>query len=104
LKQTLLLSILGVRNSRYAHGFKDALDYYIKCSSLQFLPHIKVPSLIINALNDSFLGSECYSYKEAEKNKVLYLETPKYGGHVGFYGTQNITYTEKRVIKFLNEV
>jgi uncharacterized protein len=87
-----------------AHGFKDALDYYKKCSSLQFLPHIKVPSLIINALNDSFLGTECYPNKEAEKNEALYLETPKYGGHVGFYGAQNITYTEKRVIKFLNEV
>ncbi|MCK5443488.1 MAG: alpha/beta fold hydrolase [Maribacter sp.] len=87
-----------------AHGFKDALDYYKKCSSLQFLPHIKVPSLIINALNDTFLGTECYPYREAIENKSLYLETPKYGGHVGFYGTQNITYTEKRVIKFLNEV
>lgn len=87
-----------------AHGFKDALDYYKKCSSLQFLPSIKVPSLIINALNDSFLGTECYPYEEADKNEVLYLETPKYGGHVGFYGIQNITYTEKRVIKFLNEV
>jgi hypothetical protein len=87
-----------------AHGFKDALDYYNKCSSLQFLPNIKVPSLIINALNDSFLGTECYPYKKAQKNEVIYLETPKYGGHVGFYGAQNITYTEKRVIKFLNEV
>ena len=28
---------------------------------------------------------------------------PNYGGHVGFYGPQNITYTEKRVIKFLKE-
>ena len=38
-----------------AHNFKDALDYYEQCSSLQFLPNIKVPSLIINAKNDSFL-------------------------------------------------
>ena len=33
-----------------AHGFKDALDYYEKCSSLQFLPNIKTPTLVINAL------------------------------------------------------
>ena len=87
-----------------AHGFKDAIDYYEKCSSLQFLENIKVPTLIINAGNDSFLGPECYPYKEAEKSNALYLETPTSGGHVGFYGSQNITYTEKRVIKFLNEV
>ena len=30
-----------------AHGFKDAMDYYAKSSSLQFLDHIKVPTLII---------------------------------------------------------
>ncbi|MGB5668240.1 MAG: alpha/beta fold hydrolase [Maribacter sp.] len=87
-----------------AHGFKDAIDYYEKCSSLRFLENIKVPTLIINAGNDSFLGPECYPYKEAEKSKALHLEIPTSGGHVGFYGSQNITYTEKRVIKFLNEV
>jgi len=87
-----------------AHGFKDALDYYTQSSCRQFLPHIKIPTLIINAKNDSFLGPECYPYKEAKDNPNLYLEVPKYGGHVGFYGVKNITYTEKRVIKFMNEV
>lgn len=87
-----------------AHGFKDAMDYYKQCSSLQFLPNIKIPTLIINAKNDSFLGDECYPLKEADVNNLLFLEVPKSGGHVGFYGKQNITYTEKRVIKFFNEV
>ncbi len=87
-----------------AHGFKDALDYYTQCSCLQFLPAIKVPSLIINARNDSFLGPECYPEKEAEKNKNLYLEMPHYGGHVGFFDRENTYYTEKRAIKFLNDI
>src|SRR5690606_11158653 len=42
-----------------AHGFKDALEYYAKCSCRQFLPNIKIPTLIINAMNDSFLSPEC---------------------------------------------
>jgi len=87
-----------------AHGFKDALDYYKQCSSLQFLPNITIPTLIINAANDSFLGPECYPCREADSNKSLYLEVPISGGHVGFYEKQNITYTEKRAIKFLKEV
>ncbi|MBA4745102.1 MAG: alpha/beta fold hydrolase [Muricauda sp.] len=87
-----------------AHNFKDALDYYHKCSSLQFLPNIKVPSLIINAKNDSFLGPECYPIKETENNHSLYLETPTYGGHVGFWGKKNITYTEKRALDFFNSI
>jgi len=87
-----------------AHGFKDALDYYEQCSSLQFLPKIKTPALILNARNDSFLGPECFPEKEAENNPQLFLEVSKYGGHVGYYGSKNITYNEKRVINFFNEV
>lgn len=87
-----------------AHGFRDALDYYDQCSCLQFLPGISVPTFILNARNDSFLGPECYPIKEAEKNPKLYLEIPVYGGHVGFYGRKNIYYNEIRAIKFLNEV
>lgn len=86
-----------------AHGYKNALDYYEKCSCLQFLPNIQVPSLIINAKNDSFFGPECYPYKEAKENKNLHLEIPKYGGHVGFHGKNNTTYSEKRAIKFITE-
>jgi len=87
-----------------AHGFKDALDYYEKCSCLQFLPNITTPTLLLNAENDSFLGAECYPEKEANENPNLFLEISKYGGHVGYYGAQNITYNEKRVIKFFKEV
>lgn len=86
-----------------AHGFTDALDYYQKSSSKQFLPAIKIPTLILNALDDSFLGEACYPFKEAGTNPKLFLETPKYGGHVGFYDRENITYAEKRVIIFLKE-
>jgi len=87
-----------------AHGFKDAIDYYTKASCLQFLPNIKIPTLIINSKNDSFLGPECYPTKEANENSNLYLETPKYGGHVGFFGVKNTTYTEKRSVNFIKEL
>tara|TARA_R110002050_G_scaffold16719_2_gene50603 strand:- start:70697 stop:71659 length:963 start_codon:yes stop_codon:yes gene_type:complete len=87
-----------------AHGFQNAIDYYTKSSCLQFLPKINIPTLIINSQNDSFLGPECYPYKEAKTNSKVYLETPKHGGHVGFYGIENTTYTEKRAINFLNEL
>lgn len=87
-----------------AHGFSDALDYYNKASCLQFLPNIKVPSLIINALNDSFLSANCYPVKAAKQNPNLFLEMPKYGGHVGFVDKQNIYYNERRTFDFVNEV
>ena len=86
-----------------AHGFKDAFEYYEKASSLQFLPNIKVPSLIINALNDSFLSAECFPVKEAKENSNLFLEMPKYGGHVGFIDKRNIYYNEQRALDFVNK-
>ncbi len=86
-----------------AHGFKDAFDYYEKNSSLQFLPNIEIPVLVLNARNDSFLSSECYPTELASKMKNLHLEIPKYGGHVGFHQTNKLYYSEKRSMQFLNE-
>ena len=67
-----------------AHGFKNAQDYYEKCSSLQFLKTIKTPVLILNALDDSFLSKACFPFEDAEENSNIFLETPSRGGHVGF--------------------
>ena len=86
-----------------AHGFKNALDYYEQSSSLQYLPSINIPTLIINSLNDSFLSSECYPVKEAKQNPNLYLEMPKYGGHVGFIDKKNVYYNERRALDFVTE-
>jgi predicted alpha/beta-fold hydrolase len=83
-----------------AHGFKNAQDYYAKCSSLQFLQYIKIPTLIINALNDSFLSPECYPVKMAKTNPNLHLEMPNFGGHSGFVSKNNIYYNEKRALEF----
>ncbi len=85
-----------------AHGFKNAEDYYEKCSCLQFLPQIKTPSLIINALNDSFLSAECYPVKDAKNNPNIFLEMPNYGGHVGFIGKNNIYYNEYKAFEFMS--
>lgn len=87
-----------------AHGFKNAEDYYQQSSCLQFLPNIKVPSLIINAINDSFLTPECFPVKAAKNNSNLYLEMPKYGGHVGFIQRDGYYYNEKRALAFVEDV
>lgn len=84
-----------------AHGYQDAMEYYAKCSSLQFLQNINIPTLIINAKNDSFLGETCYPIEKAKQNSNLFLEMPDYGGHVGFYLTGDAYYSEYRTIDFL---
>ncbi len=85
-----------------AHGFKDAFDYYERNSSLQFVPEISIPVLILNAENDTFLSPNCYPREFASGSKNIYLETPIHGGHVGFHKTNTIYYSEERVLQFIN--
>lgn len=85
-----------------AHGFKDALDYYQKNSCLQFIPNIKQNILILNAKNDSFLSPHCYPFDLASQSKNIYLETPKHGGHVGYFQSNASYYSETRAIDFIN--
>jgi predicted alpha/beta-fold hydrolase len=84
--------------------FRDAEDYYASSNSLQFLANIKLPSLIINALDDSFLPASSFPYNKAESNENLYLMTPKHGGHVGFttFGTSHY-WVENEILKFFNK-
>ncbi len=66
------------------HGFADAYDFYTKASVKPLLPNIKVPSLIVQAKNDTFLSPECFVYEEASQNENLFLQVTNYGGHCGF--------------------
>ncbi len=85
-----------------AHGFKDAFDYYEKNSSVNFIANIKIPVLILNAENDTFLSPDCYPREIAATSKNIYLETPKYGGHVGFHISNDEYYSEMRTLEFLD--
>lgn len=66
------------------YGYKDAEDYYSHNSSLQFLDQLERPALLINALDDPFLGDLCYPLSLAEKSNELFYCSPLFGGHVGF--------------------
>jgi len=68
------------------------------------LNNIKTPTLIINALNDSFLSPECYPVKEAKTNSNLHLEMPNYGGHVGFVKLNKFYYNETRALDFITNI
>jgi predicted alpha/beta-fold hydrolase len=85
------------------HGFQDAADYYQKCSSVHFVKNISIPTLIVNALNDPFLGKECYPIDLLKNHGAVILETPKHGGHVGFaqFGQNGLYWSEQRTLEFL---
>ncbi len=87
------------------HGFSDAADFYEQASPHTRLNGIRVPTLILNALNDPLLGKECYPVAFAQGSTEIYLEMPKRGGHTGFsiQGSE-FNYAEKRLLEFLTQV
>ena len=84
------------------HGFADAGDYWRKCSCRPWLGSIRLPALIVNALDDPFLAGGCYPRRECRRNPSLTLETPRHGGHVGFvaFNGDGSYWSEQRAIRF----
>ena len=86
------------------HGFKNAEDYWEKSSSRQFLPHIAIPTLLVTAADDPFVGPSCYPYDEARASSCFFLEVPQHGGHVGFvsFNSGGDYWSDRRAVAFLN--
>lgn len=67
------------------NGFAGAADYYARCSARQFLSAIKVPTLLVHALDDPWIPSDAYrSYPWKDAPQLVPL-LPGGGGHVGFH-------------------
>jgi predicted alpha/beta-fold hydrolase len=66
------------------HGFDGAADYYARSSSRAFLPHIRVPTLLLHAADDPFLPAASFPHAEAAANPFIHAELTPTGGHNGF--------------------
>lgn len=82
------------------HGFKDAEDYWRRCSPSRVLSGIKVPTLIINAANDPFLGAR--AVPALEQAPCVRLELTPHGGHLGFLRLGGRYWSELRALEFLS--
>lgn len=85
-------------------GFDSARDYYRNGSSVLRIMNIRVPTVIINALDDPVVHKDCIPYVEAFKNPYLVLSTTSLGGHLGWTqpGTGN-NWLPKAVSKFFKK-
>jgi hypothetical protein len=65
------------------HGFRDTDDYWSRASAKPHLAGIRVPTLLLNALDDPFLPPQALP-TEREVSDAVKLEFPARGGHVAF--------------------
>lgn len=88
------------------HGFKDAADYWAKSSALGRLKDIRVPALMVNAADDPFLSAKCFPESPSVLGNHVRLDSPKWGGHVGFveHSRSGYYWSERRALTFLNSV
>ena len=87
------------------HGFESADDYWDRGSSLKWLRHIALPTLIINALNDPFMPFDALPEHPVVSDAVT-LELPAHGGHAGFLNGPwpgDPTWLPRRLLKFFEQ-
>jgi len=65
------------------HGFRDTEDYWKRASAKPRLSDIRIPALVLNALNDPFIPADSLP-KQSEVGEHVTLWQPPHGGHVGF--------------------
>jgi predicted alpha/beta-fold hydrolase len=67
------------------HGFTGTDDYWTRASAKPHLARLRIPALLLNALNDPFVpASSLPTAAEAGAHATLWH--PAHGGHVGFPG------------------
>ena len=85
------------------NGFADERDYWTRSSSAQFLPGIRRPTLLINALNDPFIPASALPRAAVTASRWLEADFVEQGGHVGFlegFGGRH-SWAENRALAFL---
>jgi predicted alpha/beta-fold hydrolase len=69
-------------------GFGDAANYYRTQSAIGFLDAIRVPTLLIQAKDDTFIPFEIFECAAVRANPRIELLVTKHGGHLGFLARQ----------------
>jgi uncharacterized protein len=87
------------------NGFSGLEDYYEQNSAQRYLDGIKVPTLVIHALDDPWVPAAPYLAYDWKKNRSLVAAFPAGGGHVGFHGSDRRNcWHDLATVQFLESV
>ena len=91
------------------HGFENHLDYYMTVASKNYIHNVRIPTLILRAVDDPFFDPTDIPYALIQRNPFLYAGIVEHGGHVGFvegsaYGGQHQFWAERQTANFLSWV
>jgi predicted alpha/beta-fold hydrolase len=83
------------------NGYADAAAYYADNSSARFLAAVRVPTLVVHALDDPWIPPDAYRRADWTANPHLIPLLAQSGGHVGFHGRgSRIPWHDRCVVQF----
>ncbi|MFI5177943.1 MAG: YheT family hydrolase [Vicinamibacterales bacterium] len=68
------------------HGFTGATDYYHRASAMRVVDRIRIPALVISAMDDPFVPPAQFDTPEVAANPLITRRIERHGGHCGFVG------------------
>ncbi|MFV3076145.1 YheT family hydrolase [Niveispirillum fermenti] len=83
------------------NGWSGAAEYYAVNSGLAFLPRIRVPTLLVHALDDPWIPPDAYTGFPWDRHPCLVPAISRSGGHVGFHG-RNGVWSDRCLERFLD--
>ena len=88
------------------HGFADEVDYWRRASCGPYLARVRVPTLLLSAVDDPFVPAVALPDPARLPPNVV-LEVTERGGHVGFVEGppwRVTSWAERRAVEFLRSV
>jgi len=89
------------------HGFQDANDYYYRASSLRVIDKIRVPALILSAMDDPFVPADQFDDPSVCDNPWVTVVVTGHGGHCGFLSNASNEFdgywAEKTAVEFARQ-
>ena len=86
------------------YGFGGAEDYYERCRPTRFMPSIRVPTLVLAALDDPWIPGSLYQGYDWAGNRSLAPLLARSGGHVGFHAADDaVPWSDRSIARFFEE-
>lgn len=85
-------------------AFGGAANYYKMQSAIRYLAGIRVPVLLIQAKDDTFIPFDAFDSPAVRCNPWIRLLSPEHGGHLGFLSRgERRFWAEETVLRWIGE-
>lgn len=84
------------------YNFNSSLEYYRKCSPVNRMSNIRVPTVLVNALDDPCVSNHL-PLREISSNPFLVQVTTDLGGHLAFIDHKGESWVNKKIAEIFKK-